>query len=483
MKNKILPILFLSFAGLATSCDLLDIKPVNSMVPVSVSDFESVLLGGYPRTDFFMRTELATDNVYANLNSGRAAEAANEPWFIWASTHYLAGAEDTYWNQLYNSIYYANTVLDEFTGKQPAPDEKILFETVRGEAYALRAYCYFYLINLYAEPWSKENMEAPGVPMPLDALDVHQHTQNNTRVPVGQVWNQIVADLEKATSDLSGKTSKSIYRFDYTSLQALKARVFLFMERYDEAIQAATDVIETKALCDMNSMQSYIDEKGDKYAFSGNTGFIDTDYKNEALFFVGGRANLNIYYYSTTVFKPTEELLALCYRAPADSTRDYRRYIFDSFAAGNNDTITIGKTVYHMFATQEKYEYYIGLKVSEAYVTRAEANIRQGNKKDAVKDLNTLLASRYKRDSFTELKETDFTNEQLLTRALEERRLELAFDGGMRWFDLRRLGKPEITHVYKNGLSYTLNQGDPRYVLQIPESERENSPNMPLNPR
>ena len=30
------------------SCDLLDIKPVNSMLPVSVEDFESVLLGGYP---------------------------------------------------------------------------------------------------------------------------------------------------------------------------------------------------------------------------------------------------------------------------------------------------------------------------------------------------------------------------------------------------------------------------------------------------
>ena len=38
------------------SCDLLDIKPVNSMLPVSVEDFESVLLGGYPRSDFFINT-------------------------------------------------------------------------------------------------------------------------------------------------------------------------------------------------------------------------------------------------------------------------------------------------------------------------------------------------------------------------------------------------------------------------------------------
>ena len=39
--------------ALFSSCDLLDIKPVNSMLPVSVEDYESVLLGGYPRSDFF----------------------------------------------------------------------------------------------------------------------------------------------------------------------------------------------------------------------------------------------------------------------------------------------------------------------------------------------------------------------------------------------------------------------------------------------
>jgi hypothetical protein len=477
--HALLPLL----VALATSCDLLDIQPVNRMVPVSVADYEAILLGGYPRADFFLRTELATDNVYANPNAIQAAAAANEPWFVWAGTHQLAGAEDAYWNQLYNSIYCANTVLDEFTGRQPAPEDKTLFETVRGEAHALRAYCYFYLVNLYAEPWAEEYLASPGVPMPLDATDVHQYTQNNTRVPVGKVWEQIVADLEAASRDLAGKTGKSLYRFDYTSLQALKARVFLFMQRYDDAIAAASDVISARPLCDMNTMQPYIDDHGDQFAFSGNTGFIDTDYKSEVLFFVGGRANTNLFYYSTYTFKPAPELLDLCYRDAADSTRDYRRYLFDSFAKSATDRVQQGPTVYRMFATQEKYSYYIGLKASEALVTRAEAHARQGEKGKAVSDLNRLLESRYKRGSFTALDEDDFTDEQLLARVLEERRLELAFDGGSRWFDLRRLGKKQrIVHVYKE-TTYTLEPGDPRYVLQIPESEQVNSPNMPLNPR
>ena len=45
------------------SCDLLDIKPVNSMLPKSVEDFESVLLGGYPRENFFINTDLGIQNL------------------------------------------------------------------------------------------------------------------------------------------------------------------------------------------------------------------------------------------------------------------------------------------------------------------------------------------------------------------------------------------------------------------------------------
>lgn len=479
---KKLSIIILAFTLGLSGCDLLDIKPVNSMLPKSVEDFESLLLGGYPRTEFFMRTESATDNVYLNPNSSYAPNSDALPFYIWADSHQSAGTEDSYWKQLYQSIFYANTVLDEFAGKTVTDAERELFETVRGEAYTLRAYCYFYLVNYYAETYEEANLDLPGVPMPLSAEDIHQNTQNNVRVPVGQVWEQILSDLEAATRDLAGKGGKSEFRFDYTSLQALKARVYLFMHDYDQAIACAKDVISSRALCDMNTLQAHIDTKGDKYAFSGNVGFVDTDYKKEILFFVGGRANNNMYYYSTYSLKPSQELMDLCYRNPNDSTQDYRRYIFEAFSSTEAEKATQGPTVYRMFATQEKYCYYFGLKASEAYVTLAECYARKGNRTSAVEILNRLLKSRYKTSAYVALNAADFTDATLLARVLEERRLELAFDAGMRWMDLRRLGKPELTHVYQ-GEVLTLQQGDLRYVLQIPQSEQENSPNMPLNPR
>lgn len=475
--------IIITFIGFGLqSCNLLDIKPVNSMLPVSVEDYESVLLGGYPRQEFFMRTDLGTDNVYANLNCGREADRNLVPWYIWADATQLADQEDTYWMQLYQSIFYCNTVLDEFESRTPAPEEEELFETVRGEAYALRAYCYFYLVNLYADVYSEENLNKPGVPMPLSAEDVHEFTQDNVREPIGDVYEQINRDLDAATADLQGKQAKSLYRFGYTSLQALKARVYLFMGRYEDAISAASDVISSKSLFNMNNLQELIDREGDEYVFKGSEGFIDTDYKNEVLFFVGGNALTNIFYYSTNMFKPSEELLALCNRDP--NVMDYRKYIFTSFAdLTKPEGIQTGPTVYRMFATQSNDCYYIGFKLSEAYVIRAECYARLNQLDKAVEDLNDLLVNRIKSDGFVALNEADFTQETLLQRVLEERRVELAFDGGLRWFDLRRLGKPAQTHAYENGQVYNLEQGDPRYILQIPESEQTNSPDMEINPR
>ncbi|AOM76148.1 RagB/SusD family nutrient uptake outer membrane protein [Pedobacter steynii] len=469
---------------LFSSCKkMLDIKPVNSMMPVTIADYESVLLGGYPKQDFYFKTELMTDNAFVNLQTINSLERSNEPWYVWASSHQMEGvADDPYWGQLYKSVYYANTVLDEFSKRNPSAADKVLFETVKGEAYALRAFSYFYLLNLYADVYAPETLNDHGVPMPLTAVDVHENTQNNVREPIAKVWEQILKDIDQASLLLRGKAEKSKFRLNYNSLQLFKARVNLFMGDYEEAVAASTIVMNTKGLFDMNETQSHIDKETERYAFTSNYGMIDTDYKNEVLFFMAGKANNNIFYHGMGAAKPAVELLDLCKR---NGLMDYRKYIFDSYADLNTaDGVQTGPTIYNMFAKQENPNYHIGLKVSEAYVIRAEAYAKTGRKDLAVNDLNLLLVKRIKKGTFVPLKSADFANqEELLKRIYEERRIETAFEGGLRWFDLRRLGKPSLTHVYKNGQVYTLKEKDPRYILQIPLSEQINSPEMPLNKR
>ena len=73
----------------------------------------------------------------------------------------------------------------------------------------------------------------------------------------------------------------------------------------------------------------------------------------------------------------------------------------------------------------------------------------------------------------------------LLTFCLKERRCELSFEDH-RWFDLRRQGMPQITHVYidtDNGaeMEYVLQKEDSRYALVIPSEIRELNPNLTQN--
>ncbi|ERJ57848.1 RagB/SusD family nutrient uptake outer membrane protein [Sphingobacterium paucimobilis] len=463
--------------------DMLDIKPVHSMIPKTLEDFEAVLLGGYPRSDFFVNTEMLTDNVYVNLEADNYPARDQVLWYTFAPSMLQPGVlSDPYWGQLYKSIYYANTVLsylDEYSVKE---GEKALYEQVKGEAYALRAYAYFYLVNLYADVYSPENLKLPGVPLSLDASDVTETSSNNTRATIEAVWNQIVVDIDEGSRLLLGKRITDRYRFSHNTLQLFRARVALMMGNNEDATKFAGQVIGNYPLADLSGLEERIGEGVGK-VLNYQFGFIDTQVNKELMFFTGGKANTNIYYFSTGPLKPTEELLNLTKRY--GEMTDYRQLIYDSFEdQGTQQGVKVGRTVYKMFASQDLLWYYVGFKASEAYLIRAEANVRLGKKDLAIADVNTLLRSRMRKDHIVQLKVEDYTeNKDLLDRILEERRLELAFDGGHRFMDLRRLGKPQIQHAYRDAQVYTLEKNDPRYILQIPPSETENSPEMPINPR
>ena len=64
----------------------------------------------------------------------------------------------------------------------------------------------------------------------------------------------------------------------------------------------------------------------------------------------------------------------------------------------------------------------------------------------------------------------------LIKEILEERALELAFEGH-RWFDLRRTTRPRIEKIL-NGQAYLLEQDDSRYTLRIPQSAIAANPGL-----
>ncbi|HCN84938.1 MAG TPA: RagB/SusD family nutrient uptake outer membrane protein, partial [Sphingobacteriaceae bacterium] len=111
---------------------------------------------------------------------------------------------------------------------------------------------------------------------------------------------------------------------------------------------------------------------------------------------------------------------------------------------------------------------FIGIATDEVYLMRAECLAREGNRDDALKDLNKLMETKWKSGLFIPL--TANTASNVLTMILEERRKELIFRN-LRWMDIKRRnikGANIILTRLVNGRKYSLPPNDNRYALPLP---------------
>lgn len=112
-----------------------------------------------------------------------------------------------------------------------------------GENYYLRALSYFLLVNEFAQPYSNNPTQNPGLPLKLtsDPNDLPQ-----SRSTVAEVYDQVVLDLKDAITYLTlqqGETPKSNIYATKEAAEALLARVYLYMENWDGAWEMANNVI------------------------------------------------------------------------------------------------------------------------------------------------------------------------------------------------------------------------------------------------
>lgn len=108
------------------------------------------------------------------------------------------------------------------------------------------------------------------------------------------------------------------------------------------------------------------------------------------------------------------------------------------------------------------------IRLTEVYLTRAEAKLRKGDTTGALQDLNTIRRAR----KVKEISASDFS----LDKIYNERGYEFYFEGEMRRMDMIRCGhffearqsKPNVTESYK-------------YVYPIPNEAMEGNPNLKQN--
>lgn len=136
------------------------------------------------------------------------------------------------WNQLYNVIDNANTVIGMLkTEDGSAPDNK-LNKGMLGEAYAMRAYAYFWLVNIFQQPLS-EGANQLGVPLKTE------DEYRPERVPVGEVYTQIKSDIDKGYKLLKGEGLSDKNSISEFSAAGIYADVLMYTGEYAEAAKYA----------------------------------------------------------------------------------------------------------------------------------------------------------------------------------------------------------------------------------------------------
>ena len=314
----------------------------------------------------------------------------------------------TLWTTAYNYIYGANACIAGVI------DDSALSPTVRarvtGEAKFVRAWLNFNLVNLFG-------------PVPLILSTDFNLTAVQPRTSVDSVYAQIFADLLSAGSLLANDPAPiSNIRPNWYTVNALLARVSLYRGKWADAAAYAT-----KAIGGGYSLLSNLDEvflTGSQEAIwqmpAPYTGYNTV---------VG---NLTVPYPGSTYLQylATPQILAAF--EPGDQRA---AHWVGSVIAGTD-------TSYYPFKYKLKTDYsssppreaYTVFRLAEQYLIRAEASAEQGDLTDAATDLNAIR-SRAGLGPTTAATQTD-----LLTAILHERQVELCFEGGFRWFDLKRTG-------------------------------------------
>lgn len=456
-------IIYILTLGLLCSCEgFLDEVDKDKLIPTKTEHYAAVLLKEFSSEGAdFKSVDFMTDNIEEYAFSKEDTRRSDKTTYTWQMEIEIDEngkriRNNTSWEKSYSSIAVTNYVLeliDEAIGTQADRD------FIKGEAYFVRAWSYFLLVNLYGQPYREASAHSDlGVPIRTD----NGMQQIYHRASVKETYDLIIKDLLEAKRLIAQSgLKKSKYHPSPSACDLLLSRVYLYQSNWAKAEEYATAVINSNALSMMVEGTPYVIPERSDILYS--TDLISQVALTTTRFENGWKVSKSL----IDDFNQTNDIRFKAYFAP----------VIDK----------IGKVYYtgkqEMGFTQMGR---INLRVAEAYLNRAEARFRLGG--DAASDITALVAKRYRKPF-----EVTQTGQELFELIMKERRKELCFEDHHRWFDLRRMeNRPTIVHSYtltdadgnKTGIAvYKLFPNDLNYTLPIPLKERDNNPLIRNNER
>ena len=186
--------------------------------------------------------DMRGDNIYPRQLSG-TGHVIYTFNFAPGQNHYFG-----MWQNYYNIIMKASTYINNVnTIETTNPEEEAQKNDFMGQAYAVRALCYFDLARLYGYPYLKDNGSSLGAII-LDhdndkaGIVSPEEAKTLTRGTVAETYAQAMKDIEKALTVLS--KDKNNGHFNYWAAKMLQGKMALYKGDYQLAYSANTEVIE-----------------------------------------------------------------------------------------------------------------------------------------------------------------------------------------------------------------------------------------------
>lgn len=475
--------MILACSTMMVSCDSwLEVKPYDKISEGELQKSEE----GYQKMLNGIYIDLNSDALYGQSLSVEMIEVMGGAYAIgtdnsvWGNykdlSNYQYGTEywhnrlDQTWNKAYALILNCNKILENidknqglFTGGN--------YYAVKGEALALRAMLHFDMLRLFGPVYAKDS-DKKAIP--------YYNKQTNSPEPIltaKEVAEKVVADLEEARILLANDPVKTegtlmsgsqdgtsnfmryrALRLNYYAVEALLARVNLYMGNKTEAFKYATDVIKTAD----QGIFPFVD----KSLVIGSPADPDRIFSSEVLFALTNTSRSKIHknFYDPSrlpnyVFRMDDNLMSNIVYGGAATTGGYQddyRYRANWIATGSNryfykysDMVANGSIQNTMIPM---------IRLGEMFLISAES--QSDNLANGVQYINALRRNR------------GVANLQTLTPdLLKYEYIRELYGEGQLFYLYKRLNSDIITSSNANK---NPKASDLIFVVPLPDSETEN---------
>lgn len=250
MKNKILASCLFVALTFSSCSDFLDVKPTNSAdastQTITTAADANVIIRG-------LMSKMASGSyygrnfpLYADTKGGDYTITSQGRGYDYLYVFNHSETSNNYssiWSQGYNAIAHINDLVVQIEKLKEAGSTEN-FDPILGQALTARALIYFDLVRLYGKPYNMDKTSF-GVPITLAPISSDAKLSRNS---VNEVYTQILKDLKDAEPIITKPTNVSTLAntngfLNFYANKAIQARVYLYMEDFDNALAAAEQVI------------------------------------------------------------------------------------------------------------------------------------------------------------------------------------------------------------------------------------------------